>query len=55
MLSEAVLAYDALLSSCANDPEKMSSARTVEGDDLDALYSAMLRAAHEVRAGEALN
>lgn len=35
---EAALKYDSLIEQCSNDPNKMSSACTAEGDDLDTLY-----------------
>lgn len=35
---EAALAYDEAIRSCANDPDKMSSYCTAQGDDLDSLY-----------------
>ena len=34
----AAIAYDKAISSCANDPKKMSSFCTAQGDDLDDLY-----------------
>jgi hypothetical protein len=37
-LTAAAIRYDAAIQSCANDPERMSSVCTAEGDDLDALY-----------------
>ena len=45
-LAAAVLAYDAAIRSCANDPEKMSSFCSAQGDDLDALYAKMLSVAN---------
>ena len=44
-LSAAVLAYDAAIRGCANEPERMASFCTAEGDDLDTLYLAMIQAA----------
>jgi len=44
-LRDAVLAYDAAIQACANDPTKMSTFCSAEGDDLDDLYAAMLEAA----------
>jgi hypothetical protein len=44
-LAASVLAYDAAIRSCANDPNKMASFCSAEGDDLDALYLAMVTAA----------
>ena len=44
-LADAVLAYDTAIHSCANDPEKMSSFCSAEGDDLDTLYFNMVNAA----------
>ena len=49
-LRAAVLAYDAAIRSCANDPEKMASFCSAEGDDLDMLYAHMLNAAHAVES-----
>jgi hypothetical protein len=37
--AKAAVAYDAAIQSAANDPEKMSSLCTAEGEDLDALYA----------------
>jgi hypothetical protein len=37
--ARAAVAYDAAIQSAANDPNKMSSLRTAEGEDLDALYA----------------
>jgi len=34
----AALRYDAAIETCADDPERMASFCTAEGDDLDALY-----------------
>lgn len=36
--AQAAIAYDKLIRGAANDPQKMSSACTAEGDDLDVLY-----------------
>ena len=36
--ARAAIAYDSAINACANDPEKMASFCTAEGDDLDALY-----------------
>lgn len=38
--ARAALAYHEAIASCANDPERMASFCTAEGDDLDALYMA---------------
>ena len=35
---EAGVRYDAAIASCANDPDKMASYCTAQGEDLDALY-----------------
>lgn len=48
LLAEAVLRYDAAIESCGNDPEKMASFCTAEGDHLDKLYFDMVRAARAV-------
>jgi hypothetical protein len=45
LLAEAVLRYDAAIESCGNDPEKMASFCTAEGDHLDKLYFEMVNAA----------
>jgi hypothetical protein len=37
-LALAAVAYDDAIRACANDPDKMSSYCSAEGDDLDALY-----------------
>ena len=42
---EAAIRYDAVIQTCANDPERMSSACTAEGDDLDGLYNDWIRKA----------
>jgi hypothetical protein len=36
---EAALAYDKAIKSCANDPDKMASYCTAEGETLDCLYA----------------
>lgn len=41
-LARAVLAYDAAIQLCADDPEKMASFCTTQGDALDDLYFRML-------------
>jgi hypothetical protein len=41
-LAEAVREYDEAIRSCANDPEKMASFCTAQGDDLDMLYFRMV-------------
>lgn len=40
---KAAIAYNEALKSCANDPDKMSSFCTAEGDDLDLLYESWIR------------
>lgn len=47
-LVAAVLAYDRAIRACANDPEKMSSFCSADGEDLDTLYLNMLERAAEV-------
>ncbi len=42
----AALAYDAAIISCANNPEKMATFCTAEGDNLDKLYLDFIQAAH---------
>jgi hypothetical protein len=39
LAARAAVAYDAAIQSAANDPNKMSSLCTAEGEDLDALYA----------------
>jgi hypothetical protein len=36
--ARAAIAYDAAIESCANDPSKMASFCSAQGDDLDTLY-----------------
>ena len=43
--ARCAIAYDAAIQSCANDPDRMSSFCTAEGDSLDALYAAWIDAA----------
>lgn len=38
-LATAALKYDSAIQACANDPDKMASHCTAEGDDLDTLYA----------------
>lgn len=47
-LAAAVLAYDAAILACANDPARMSSLCTAKGDDLDMLYERWLVLARAV-------
>jgi len=44
-LARAVLDYDEAIKSCADDPKKMASFCTAQGDTLDMLYMDMLRLA----------
>lgn len=37
--ARAAIAYDAAIQSCADDPERMSSFCTAQGENLDLLYS----------------
>lgn len=46
-LAEAVLAYNKAIQSCANDPKRMASFCTAQGDELDALYFKMVNLARE--------
>lgn len=39
---KAALVYDQAIRACANDPDRMSSFCTAEGNDLDALYFAWM-------------
>lgn len=41
-LISAVQRYDAAIQACANDPEKMASFCTAQGDNLDDLYRQMV-------------
>lgn len=54
---KAALAYDQAIRACANDPNRMSSFCTAEGNDLDALYFAWMSMSHaaiaKVRGDEA--
>lgn len=52
LLAEAVLRYDAAIASCGNDPEKMASFCTAEGEDLDKLYFDMVNAAKGIYGAE---
>jgi hypothetical protein len=38
--AKAAVRYDEAIRACANDPKRMASFCTAEGDDLDALYEA---------------
>lgn len=49
-LIAAVLAYDAELEACANDPEKMASHCTAQGQTLDDLYARMVGVARTMKA-----
>lgn len=51
-LAELVVEYDKAIKSCANDPEKMSSFCTAQGDDLDELYFRMLDLATQLATGK---
>lgn len=46
-LAEYVIDYDKVITSCANDPEKMSSFCTAQGEDLDDLYFNMVCVAYQ--------
>ena len=39
---EAAIAYDSAIHACANDPNKMASYCSAQGDTLDALYDAWI-------------
>lgn len=41
-IARAAVAYDEAIMSCAEDPDKMSTYCTAEGEDLDALYFALM-------------
>lgn len=43
--AHAAIAYDAAIAACGDDPDKMASHCTAEGQDLDALYLAWISAA----------
>jgi len=51
-LPNLVLEYDKAIKACANDPEKMSSFCTVQGDTLDDLYLQMVDWASLMATGE---
>ena len=38
-LVDASIAYDEAIRACGNDPERITQYRTVQGEDLDALYA----------------
>lgn len=48
--AKAALAYDPAIQGCANDPDKMSSHCTADGDDLDTLYAAWISASRAALA-----
>jgi hypothetical protein len=48
--ADSAIAYDEAIHGCANDPERMASFCTAQGDDLDALYLAWLDAARDAKA-----
>lgn len=45
--ARAAIAYDEAIASCGNDPAKMSSFCSAEGEDLDALYASWITKARE--------
>lgn len=47
-LATAVLAYSAAIDAAQDDPGSMTSARTVQGDDLDTCYERMHQLACKV-------
>ncbi len=47
---EKALKYDAAIKSCANEPEKMASFCTAQGDSLDSLYAAWITASRDAIA-----
>ena len=46
----AAVAYDDAIQSCANDPKRMASFCTADGDDLDALYACWISASRAALA-----
>ena len=46
----AAVAYDDAIQACANDPDRMSSYCSAEGDDLDTLYAAWINASRTALA-----
>jgi len=48
--AQAALAYDRAISSCANEPGKMASFCTAQGDDLDTLYFNWVNASKQALA-----
>jgi hypothetical protein len=49
-LTNATLAYDTAIFACSNDPDKMSSFCSAQGDDLDTLYADWMAAARKASA-----
>jgi hypothetical protein len=47
-LARAAVAYDEAIKECANDPDRMASYCTAEGEDLDTLYFDVIGEAHRV-------
>ena len=47
-LAKQVIAYDEAIKTCGNDPEKMASFCTAEGESLDLIYFKMLHLAKQV-------
>lgn len=54
-LATAALKYDAAIQACANDPDKMASHCTAEGDDLDTLYADWVSLARAAMADDELH
>ena len=48
--AEAAIAYDLAIQASANDPAKMSSFTTAQGDDLDDLYEDWITKSREALA-----
>lgn len=53
-LAKRVIDYDNAIESCGNDPDKMSSLCTAQGDDLDTLYFMMVDAAKAIKRDETI-
>lgn len=54
--SRAAVAYDSAIAACGDDPNKMASFCTAQGDDLDSLYAEWIcKAEDALAAWDALN
>jgi hypothetical protein len=48
--SDAAIAYDSAIQSCANEPERMASFCTADGDNLETLYAKFICGAQAGRS-----